>query len=59
MVDGGVQGFDSLVLDYSQRGSRKTQRYPLPMVIGIVCRKPRQVIDRMFGPTRVEAPSAR
>jgi len=50
LVPGGAQTFDSVTLKYSYRGGHKTQVYPMPMVVGMVCGDPRRVVDQMLGP---------
>jgi hypothetical protein len=50
LVDGGAEIMGSVRLEYSYRGVHRTQGYSLPMVIGIVCRNPQQVVAQMFGP---------
>lgn len=49
MVEGGGEVRGSVTLKYSYRGVHRTQDYSLPVVIGIVCSNPQQVVDQMFG----------
>ena len=42
---GGSEEFDSIQLDYSYRGNRKTESYSLPVIVGIVCGSPKLLMD--------------
>ena len=42
---GGSEELDSIRLDYSYRGDRKTESYSLPVVVGIVCGSPKLLLD--------------
>ena len=48
MDSGGAEVFQNVTLKYSYRGTKRTEDYALPAVIGIVCGNPKQVVDRMF-----------
>jgi hypothetical protein len=50
MDAGGAEVFQTVSLKYSYRGKNRTEDYSLPAVIGIVCNRPKQVIDQVLGP---------
>jgi len=42
--------FDSIKLRYSYRGKQTTERYSLPVVVGIACRNARRLVDGVVTP---------
>jgi hypothetical protein len=47
---GASEGFDSVQLQYTYRGSHRTTTYSLPVVVGIYCGNPKPLVDNAVTP---------
>jgi hypothetical protein len=47
---GAGEGFDSVRLNYTYRGSHRTATYSLPVVVGIYCGNPKSLVDNAVTP---------
>jgi hypothetical protein len=49
-AQGAGEGFDSVRLKYTYRGSHRTATYSLPVVVGIYCGNPKSLVDNAVTP---------